>query len=227
LVDGDAPHRPLKSLAPGHPPQLIYAGGEDVLFVADPRDAIPVAAAIQHLYGTLFDAKPGLSSEDFTISAAIVFAHTSVPAGVLFNDAERLLKEKAKIESNRNSLAVAMHKRSGHPVQIAFRWNEDWIQRLTQICDALRNRKLASRQTYDLAEADQILKEVFGTKDEEWTAWLRYRLGQGEFSSAHADELVDLLKPFFISRKTEALRIARFIAVEAAPRQKPAAKGTE
>jgi CRISPR-associated protein Cmr2 len=217
----------VESLAPDHPPQLIYAGGEDVLFVADPRDAIPMAAAIQRLYSSMFDAKPGLSSKDFTISAAVVLAHTSVPAGTLFNDAERLLKEKAKTDSKRNSVAVAMHKRSGHPVQVAFRWNEDWVQRVTEICDAMRNRKLASRQTYDLAEADQILKEVFGKKDEEWTAWLRYRLGQGEFSSAHADELVSLLKPFFVNRKTEALRIARFIAVEAAPRQKSAAKETE
>jgi CRISPR/Cas system-associated protein Cas10 (large subunit of type III CRISPR-Cas system) len=214
---------PLKSAAPKHPPQLIYAGGEDVLFVADPRDALPVASAIQGLYSRMFAAND-LSSKDFTISAAIVFAHTSVPAGVLFNDAERLLKEKAKNEAKRNSVAVSMHKRSGHPVDVVFRWNEDWVQRVADICDALQNRRLASGQTYDLAEADQILRDVF-EKDDQWNAWLRYRLGQGEFSSAHADDLVSLLQPFFVNKKTDALRIARFIAVEAAPREKSAAKG--
>jgi CRISPR-associated protein Cmr2 len=204
-------HLGVKSLGL-HPPQLIYAGGEDVLFVADPRDALPMAAAIQRLYSTMFDDAK-LSSKEFTISAAIVFAHTSVPAGVLFNDAERLLKEKAKIQSGRNSVAIALHKRSRTPVEVAFRWDEGWGDELAKICEALSNRELASRQTYDLAEADRILRDVF-VMDKQWEEWLRYRLGQGEFSAAHADTLVPLLQPFFEQRKTEALRIARFIAVE-------------
>ena len=215
----------VDSAAPQHAPQLIYAGGEDVLFVADPRDALPMARAIQSLYSSMFDAVPGLSSEDFTISAAVVFAHTSVPAGVLFNDADRLLVEKAKGESDRNSVAVAMHKRSGPPVQRAFRWNEGWVERINETRDALRDRKLASRQTYDLAEADRILKDVFGSNEEQWETWLRYRLGQGEGSAAHVEGLLALLKPFFLKRKTEGLRIARFIAIEATPPQSSVPKG--
>jgi CRISPR-associated protein Cmr2 len=215
----------IKSIAPSHPPQLIYAGGEDVLFVADPRDALPAASAIQRLYARMFD-ESGLSSKDFTISAAVLFAHTSVPAGVLFNDADRLLNETAKEKAHRNSVAVAMHKRSGRPVEIAFRWDEKWIERLQQICDALRSGRLASRQTYDLAEANEILKDVFGENDEQWAGWLRFRLGQGELSKSHVDALLELLEPFFLQRKTEAFRIARFIAVDAEPREGSAAERT-
>jgi CRISPR-associated protein Cmr2 len=214
----------VPSAAPLHPPQLIYAGGEDVLFVADPRDALPISRAIQCLYSRMFDAVEGLSSREFTISAAVIFAHTSVPAGVLFSEAERLLAEKAKEESNRDSVAVAIHKRSGPPIEAAFRWKDQWVERIGTVRKALSSRKLASRQTYDLAEADRILKDVFGTGAEPWKTWLRYRLGQGEGSTKHVEELLELLLPFFVERKPQGLRIARFIAIEAVPRKALAPK---
>jgi len=222
----DAAGEKVASVAPRYSPQLIYAGGEDVLFVADPRDALPMASAIQRLYARMFDESDGLSSRDFTISAAVLFAHTSVPAGVLFNDADRLLSETAKEKSKRNSVAVAMHKRSGMPVEIAFRWDEGWLDRMQEICEALNNRHLASRQTYDLAEADQVLKDVFRDNEEQWGGWLRFRLGQGDLSKPHVETLVKLLEPFFLKRKTEALRIARFIAIEAEPNEAATAEKT-
>ena len=111
-------------------------------------------------------------------------------------------------------------------MEAAFRWDEGWLDRVQEICDALRNRHLASRQTYDLAEGDQILKDVFGDNKEQWGAWLRFRLGQGDLSKSHVDVLLTLLEPFFLQRKTDALRIARFIAVDAEPRESAVGEST-
>jgi hypothetical protein len=195
-----------------HKPQLIYAGGEDVLFVADPRDALPVTAAIRELYQKMFSEEK-LPREDFTISAAVLFAHTSTPAGLLFKDAERLLKAKAKA-GKKNAVAVRLHKGSGTPVEVVLPWDEKWLVGLTKLQEALRGRQLASRQTYDLAEADRTLHKVF-TDTKQWRAWLEYRLRQGELSEEFVTKMADLLQPFFEHQKIGALRIARFLAVEA------------
>jgi CRISPR/Cas system-associated protein Cas10 (large subunit of type III CRISPR-Cas system) len=208
-----------RSLLPGapndpqrQPPLLIYAGGEDVLFVCDPRDAIGLASVIQQLYVARFHEQ--LPGETFTISAAVLFAHTGIPAGTLFRDAETLLKQKAKLESDRNSIAIALHKRSGSPAEATFRWNDDHgINQLDQLTNDLLHLRLASRQTYDFAEADRVLSHVFSSGSE-WEQWLTYRLGQGEGSAAHAPELAKRLTPFFMNGQVQALRIARFIAVE-------------
>lgn len=199
-----------------HPPQLIYAGGEDVLFVADPRDALNVTEAIQRRYAQMF-SDPDFSPKDFTISAAVLFAHTSAPAGLLFKDADRLLTQKAKA-GTKNAVAVALHKRSGSPVEVVLPWDKPWLKSLLGLQKTLRDRQLASRQTYDLAEADRTLHEVFSNR-EQWRAWLEYRLGQGELSAELVPTLADLLEPFFLESKTAALRIARFLAVEAEPRR--------
>lgn len=216
-TDGDSglPAQSIRQANPDHPPQLIYAGGEDVLFVADPRDALEVTAAIQRHYTAMFSGDD-FSPEDFTISAAVLFAHTGAPAGLSFKDADRLLTEKAKADT-KNAVAVALHKRSGSPVEVVMGWDEPWMKRLMELQETLRNRQLASRQTYDLAEADRTLHQVF-TDPEQWRAWLEYRLGQGELSAELVPMLADLLEPFFLKRKTAALRIARFLAVEAESR---------
>jgi hypothetical protein len=195
-----------------HRPQLIYAGGEDVLFVSDPRDALPVTAAIRELYQKMFSDEE-LPADDFTISAAVLFAHTSTPAGLLFKDAEHLLKSKAKA-GEKNAIAVRLQKGSGTPVEVALPWDGPWLEGLGKLQYALRGRQLASRQTYDLAEADRALHHVF-TDPAQWHGWLLYRLGQGELSAESASELAKLLQPFFEEQKTEALRIARFLAIEA------------
>ncbi len=192
-------------------PQLIYAGGEDVLFVSDPRDALELARCIRGLYIRCFKAKE-LDPNHYTLSAAVVFAHTKTPAGLLLRDANDLLKEKAKGKSGRNSIAIALDKRSGPTVDVAFRWEEAWLERLIKVVRHLRDEQLASGQTYSFAEEGRVLTGVF--RSDEWREWLRRRLSRGAKSSTRIDELADLLSPFFESNKIGALRIARFLAIE-------------
>ncbi|HEY6137618.1 MAG TPA: type III-B CRISPR-associated protein Cas10/Cmr2 [Thermoanaerobaculia bacterium] len=192
-------------------PQLIYAGGEDVLFACDPRDALALASAVRGLYRSCFAAR-GLDPETYTISAAVVFAHSKTPAGLLLRDADELLKKKAKEESGRDSIAIALHKRSGVPVELAFRWDDPLRRGMDDVVDDLRDARLASRQTYAFAEHDRVLSPILDER--EWPQWLRWRLSHGELSAERAAQSARILAPFFIARKVEALRVARFLAIE-------------
>jgi len=208
----------------GEPPQLIYAGGEDVLFVADPRDALPLALRIRELYRRRFrEVVPLLADparyDDFTISAGILYAHTKHPAGLLFRDVQSLLDEKAKAEAGRDAVALRLVKRGGVPVEVAFKWRaaengeEAWVERFNRVIELVRSEDLASRQTFNLRREETILSAVFETR-EQWIAWLSDRLSRGDASAEVAEELAAELAPFFEKGKAPALRIARFLGRE-------------
>jgi CRISPR-associated protein Cmr2 len=212
------------------PPQLIYAGGEDVLFIADPRDAIPVARAIRNLYRSMFS-----SAQGFTISAGVLFAHTKHPAGLLFNDVDTLLNDTAKKKAGRDAIAIRLDKRSGVTADVAWKWDEtatpdkrSWIDLFTNqgdgIVSLINLAQISSVKTYQLAEDARSLSEVFegerhpdGLPVEDlqarrWSAWIGERLSKS--SAAPTQELVEALLPFMMHRKVEAVRIARFLARE-------------
>lgn len=211
----------------GRIPQLIYAGGEDVVFICDTRDAIPLARAVREHYRKTFAGEP----RAFTISAGVLFAHTKYPAGLLFREADDLLNRKAKEEAGRDAIAIRLNKRGGVPVEVAFRWDEGpstgptWIDLLTGeegLVRMLHGSEIASRQTYSLVQQVAVLGETFDTfagrekrePSELWVGWITNLLSRGEGSSEHAEQLAAKLAPFFIARKTTAFRIARFLAVE-------------
>jgi CRISPR/Cas system-associated protein Cas10 (large subunit of type III CRISPR-Cas system) len=163
-----------------------------------------------------------------SISAAIVFGHTKIPAGRLLQEADDLLKRRAK--ATRDAIAIALHKRSGLPVETVFPWEgQPSIQLLDEIVHELREEKsLASRQTYSLAEEHQLLTDVLKTR-EQWRTWLEWRLSRGEASRKDVARLATLLAPLFTAdeRRIEALRIARFLAFEAETKRRAAAPAVE
>ncbi len=199
------------------PPQLIYAGGEDVLFVCDPRDAIDLASAVRERYRAAF-VSSDLDPARYTLSGAVVFAHTKTPAGLLLREADDLLKRKAKEESGRDSIAIALRKRSAPPVETVFRWDDPLRTSLTNVVGQLWENQLASGQTYSFAEEDRLLSTVLHDAGE-WTAWLKGRLSRGAKSKESAADLAALLTPYFTGKKVDALRIARFLAVEVEDRE--------
>lgn len=213
-------------------PQLIYAGGEDVRFVCDPRHALPLAHAVKELYEEEVSARVAAlllspeRREKLSISAAILIAHTKHPAGQMFRDVEGLLKTKAKGEAGRNAMAIRLAKRGGAPEEEAFRWSETaptsektWVEQLRDLVTRLEGSSLSSGQTFDLRREEETLSAVFGKDEERWRRWLVERLSRGELSSGHAEELAGSLVPFFVKGKTAALRIARFLGREVGARE--------
>jgi len=209
----------------GHDPALIYAGGEDVLFVCDPRDALPLALAIRSAYCQDMRSKKVsdlLGEADLarlTISAAICIVHTKHPAGLTFRDTEDLLKHVAKDREGRDAVAIRLAKRGGSPVDAAFKWDQlsggglTWIERFNALVDALQKGAIASSQSFSLAEEEEALDGVL-TSEEDWTKWLAERLSRSAASSDEALKLAGLIAPFFVAKKTSSLRIARFLGRE-------------
>lgn len=214
-----------KRILSSNPPQLIYAGGEDVLFVSDVRDAIPLARAIRQKYQ--HDCREGMKGllvdtadlGKFTISAGVLFAHTKQPAGLMFRDVDYLLNDVAKCGEGRDAIAVRLAKRGGVPVEMAFKWgaggNKPFIEMISEIATAVRERDLSSGQIFRLMDDARILYEVMGNSSEEWRQWIEDRLSRREGSSGQTKGLAELIAPLLGANKPEMLRIARFLGGEA------------
>jgi CRISPR-associated protein Cmr2 len=235
--DKDAAALNLKALggyrAEGRPPQLIYAGGDDVLFVCDARDALPLAQRLQARYVEAFTEARKLLTHpagSFTISAAVLFAHPHHPAGLLLRDLETLLEEGAKDRGGRNALAIRLAKRGGVPVEVILPWEGEvgetgktWPETLDLLTDRLREGRISSKQTFTLRLEERTLREVFRSDAESkadreadrWHSWLKDRLSRNEGTGGQAEEIAELVTPFFVHDRTGALRIARFLGREA------------
>lgn len=208
------------------PPQLLYAGGDDVLFVCDPRDALPLARALRDHYHASFDrARQCLLQEKhqerLTMSGAIYFAHSGHPAGLLLRDLEELLKKGAKEKGGRDALAIRLEKRGGAPVDVVFPWRKKegeelaWPDAVHDLVELLRQGTLSSSQTVSLRLEERTLLEVFAKDEERWKEWLTERLTRNLGTATQAQALGERLAPFFVHHRTSALRIARFLGVEA------------
>lgn len=213
----------------GERPQLLYAGGDDVLFVCDPRDALPLVERLRAHYLHEFREVQELvvdKENSFTVSAAVLFAHPAHPAGLLLHDVEELLDDVAKERAGRNAIAIRLAKRSGPPVELAFKWDDlatprdpespakSWTTALGELIQKVRDGGLSSGQTFNLRLEEKTLQEIFGGRPELWEPWLADRLSRNESVEGGAEALAREIVPFFVHGRFEALRIARFLGRE-------------
>lgn len=208
----------------GKSPQLIYAGGEDVLVVCDTRDAVTLARKIRERYREALEpvAEHLVDPEDFerfTLSGAILFAHSKYPAGSAFREVEDLLGRKAKEEAGRNALALRLVKRGGVPVEVAFRWKESeddggqaWVDELASLIERVQAGEMSSKQTYALRQGEGLLAQVL--KDRHWAPWVQDRLRRNGATAEGAEAMARTIAPFLQHGRGAALRIVRFLAVE-------------
>ena len=80
------------------------------------------------------------------------------------------------------------------------------------IHENIGTKALSSRKTYMLVEESSELP----IGDEDWEKWLASRLSRAQIQGAVA--AAKQLTPFFRAKKTGALRIARFLAIETGDR---------
>lgn len=107
----------------------VYAGGDDVLALLPFNKALPVAVKLREKYLDAFSEtrkkNPELENDfDGTISAAVLFSHYYAPLKNVLQYAHIMLDEVAKDQCGRDSLAVAMWKRSGPGWQWAAKWEK-------------------------------------------------------------------------------------------------------
>ena len=97
--------------------KLIYAGGDDVLALANLTDLLNVLRELRYGF-------PNLNSDGdpaSTASAGVCIAHCKVPLGDVLERA-RTMERAAKSVDEKNALGIALLKHSGNISQTVFKW---------------------------------------------------------------------------------------------------------
>lgn len=92
----------------GHKGRTIYAGGDDVLALLPPREALLAAKELVKAYAQAFDGNNAA-----TLSGAIVFSHWRYPLRQVIREAHKLLDDVAKDATGRDALAIGVLLGSG------------------------------------------------------------------------------------------------------------------
>jgi CRISPR-associated protein Cmr2 len=134
----------------------VYAGGDDVAALLPMDQALGAAEALQRQYQESFEQldlhkKP-------SISAAIVYAHHHTPLNQIIAKAHQVLDKKAKEETGRDAVAVAVYKTGGEVIIWSSPWQViDSNGNSTSICEIingltsdLRHRQLTNSWIYGI-----------------------------------------------------------------------------
>ena len=97
--------------------KLIYAGGDDVLALANLGDLLEILCRLRWDFPNL----NGQGNPASTASAGVCIAHCKVPLGDVLNRA-RAMEREAKSIDGKNALGIALLKHSGNISQTVFKW---------------------------------------------------------------------------------------------------------
>ena len=97
--------------------KLIYAGGDDVLALANLGDLLKILCRLRWDFPNL----NGQENPASTASAGVCIAHCKVPLGDVLNRA-RIMEREAKSVDGKNALGIALLKHSGNISQTVFKW---------------------------------------------------------------------------------------------------------
>jgi CRISPR-associated protein Cmr2 len=146
--------------APGivkaHDGVCIYAGGDDLLALLPLDRALEAAAAVREQYRKAFSEK-NPCIRDATISAGLVFAHYHCPLSQVLETARHHLKDTAKVQADRDAIAIAVLKPGGETCR--------WVGRF----DHFKPPTLNGKHYFDLLiakfrEKDGEVGEILSSK---------------------------------------------------------------
>ena len=127
-----------------HLGKLTYAGGDDLLALANLEDLLPILKKLRKKF------------PDFTtISAGVCIAHNKMPLGDVLQHARRMEKA-AKNVGERNAIGIALFKRSGNVSEMVTKWKPDDLEVLTvsqKMVNLLRDDEISKRFLYTFRDA--------------------------------------------------------------------------
>ncbi len=112
----------VPEIVQAHDGVTVYAGGDDVLAMVPLNRGMACANALARAYASRFP------NGGATLSAGVVLSHVRLPLSGVLQEAHRLLDRVAKQDNGRNSLAVAVLKRSG----LYCQWVTSWLRALPE-----------------------------------------------------------------------------------------------
>lgn len=148
--------------------KLTFAGGDDLLALANLRDLLPILKRLRAQF-------PDLT----TASAGVCIAHNKTPLGGVLQQARRMEKV-AKDEGQRDALGIALFKRSGNISSVVTKWKHRDLDVLAVSEDLIRllhDDEVSKRFLYDFRGTFVRLIE-----DEDDYRKLGHHLIQTEFS---------------------------------------------
>lgn len=122
--------------------KLTYAGGDDLLALANLKDLLPMLKALREKF------------PDFTTaSAGVCIAHNKVPLGIVLQQARRM--EKRAKQDGRDALGMTLLKHSGNISEVVTKWKYgdlDVLATSGELIELLRDEEVSKRFLYDFRE---------------------------------------------------------------------------
>lgn len=129
-----------------HLGKVVYSGGDDVLAFISLEDCLSAAFALRKSF-------TGFMGTGYEASAGIAIAHHQTDLKQVLN-AARKAEEYAKSDLGRNSLAIALMKRSGISTITGTKWYYDEeknnIDSIVEFSEFIRNGKISTGFIFDL-----------------------------------------------------------------------------
>ena len=146
--------------------KLIYAGGDDVLALANLHDLLNILHQLKCKF-------PNLNSDDktrSTVSAGVCIAHYKIPLGDVMKYA-RTMEQAAKSVDGKNALGIALLKHSGNISRTVFKWKYededagslDTINVGKNLLNLIRDGEVSKKFIYTFRESFSRLCERDGT----------------------------------------------------------------
>ena len=139
-----------------HLGKLTYAGGDDILALANLKDLLPMLKGLREKF-------PNFT----TASAGVCIAHNKVPLGEVLQQA-RQMEKVAKNEGERNAIGVTLFKHSGNISQTVTKWTPgdlDVLNISEELLKLLSDNEISKRFLYAFRETFAKLiedKDDFG-----------------------------------------------------------------
>jgi CRISPR-associated protein Cmr2 len=122
--------------------RIVYAGGDDVLAVADLREFLDFAEKLN----PTFEEKVG---ENASVSAGIVIGHQKDNLAYLLNEA-RKAEKKAKSVKGKSAFCITVIPRGGGPVSFWAKW--DCLNLFKDTVEYFEKEIIGDRTVYDIKE---------------------------------------------------------------------------
>ena len=180
--------------------KLIYAGGDDVLALANLSDLVEILHRLRWNFPNL----NGQGTSASTASAGVCIAHCKVPLGDVLNRA-RAMEREAKSVDGKNALGIALLKHSGNISQTVFKWkykvkdakNIDMIKVSQNLVELIQTGEISKKFIYTfhdvftrLTERNGIL-ELPGIVESELERLIRRATSEKVRSDAEIQQRID------------------------------------
>ena len=127
-----------------HLGKLTYAGGDDLLALANLEDLLPILKKLRNKF-------PKFTS----VSAGVCIAHNKIPLGDVLQHARRMEK-KSKNDGGRDAIGIALFKRSGNVSEMVTNWEHGDHKVLAvgqRLVKLLQNDEVSKRFLYTFRDA--------------------------------------------------------------------------